>query len=314
LPNVEKRSILSASATLEVGSLTVFWNMTASKQFCLYRFNGVGKRRITLTAAVVARSAFTLVELLVVIAIIALLAAMLFPALSQAKAKALAAQCKSNLRQQGIALRLYLDDNNSRYPFYEALPDPNSFDATIHWPDALEPYYKLKWQDRVYHCPAYKGLIVAGTLTNRMGPIVGSYAYNRNGIGYPNGNDTDPGRFLGLSGVTNPGAPSLAVPAISESRVLFPSEMFAMADSRTTTETDSADSPRQTLGFDYMFAGNAYAENVSSLSHPKGHNVVYCDGHVGFVKDPGFVDLTLSAVNYNNDHQPHAELWSRISN
>src|SRR2546426_10169292 len=56
------------------------------------------------------RDGFTLVELLVVIAVIAILAALLLPALAKAKASAQSAACKSNLRQLGLALNMYVDD------------------------------------------------------------------------------------------------------------------------------------------------------------------------------------------------------------
>ncbi len=83
---------------------------------------------------------FTLVELLVVIGIIALLIAILMPALSSARAQAKSVASLSNLRQLGIGLTLYRNENRGFYPVaaYVSLPDR----PRMRWSDAIYPYMK----------------------------------------------------------------------------------------------------------------------------------------------------------------------------
>ncbi len=81
------------------------------------------------------RSAFTLIELLVVIAIIAVLAAMLLPALKLARERAKSIQCVGNLKSIGQALLSYTDDNGGYAPY--------SSTAAWHWPALMGPYLNL---------------------------------------------------------------------------------------------------------------------------------------------------------------------------
>ncbi|MBI4661271.1 MAG: DUF1559 domain-containing protein [Verrucomicrobia bacterium] len=109
------------------------------------------------------KKGFTLIELLVVIAIIAILAALLLPALSRAKEAAWRAKCQNNLHQIGLALHLYADDNSSNLPISQANGISVAFGDNYHDPAASNfrrnYYYSLKPYlpaDTIWLCPAAK--------------------------------------------------------------------------------------------------------------------------------------------------------------
>ena len=231
--------------------------------------------------------AFTLTELLVVIGIIAILAALLLPVLSRGKETARSASCKNHLHEIGLALQMYLHDYNC-------------------WPplgfDRLYPYYPVNWTNASWNCPTYlaKNGTVSGDLvrTNSVGI---SYSYNWRGIASPWFGC--PKSILQLQ----LGLGQLPRYSKKEPGVAVPGDMYAVADARSFITG-------QAIAGQIKMDPWAWTHFVEPAPpHRKGYNILFCDGHVTWVKRSDYLYPPRTASNWNCDNQPHPEAWAPTS-
>jgi prepilin-type N-terminal cleavage/methylation domain-containing protein/prepilin-type processing-associated H-X9-DG protein len=294
------------------------------------------RRRSATIALAGAGAAFTLIELLVVIAIIAILAVLLLPVLNQAREKGYSAGCRSNLRQFGLALEMYVGDYHRYPPCY--LNERSPTQLTL-WYERLEPYTKTKWDfweystgapypRGIHACPSY------AHLRGRVQRTRGSYGYNNTGF------EAQAGKELGLGGVglhnVTGGLCNMRpedIRLISESEVVKPADMIAIGDSNLEDTAwlgqsiapvvGSAELSGDTRETDYALGIIPFLTTPSGLNkscpwiqkrHQGRWNVVFCDGHVESRKTIELFDPRVDLVvqRWNRDNQPHPEnltLW-----
>ena len=221
------------------------------------------------------RHAFTLIELLVVIAIIAILAAILFPVFAQAREKARAISCLSNLKQGSLAYQMYTQDYDETTPC-QVTPvtqrDANNYFVVNggYWYMLLQPYVK-NWQLMI--CPDRVGTTTSKSSPAALntGPKIGKIM----GYGYNDGWVSDSGYGLVQTQAKDPNGNTLRA-GRSIAAIQTPADCVAFGD--------TYDTPGYSIAMDNIFSGGDGPATTKQIRHMTNLNYAFVDGHAKIIK------------------------------
>ena len=236
--------------------------------------NRISRKPVPGSGSVRISAGFTLIELLVVIAIIAILASMLLPALSRAKLKAGQARCYGNLKQLGLGMAMYLDNNNNVFP---GTGSRNTYgfhqEDWIYWRTNLPTYPIQKSpivvplgssNSNLFRCPVDRDDRDRVAIADGNGPYFYSYSLTSY--------DLNNGQNAGMASINNGSWYAFRATSIRN-----PAKKIMLAEEQSSLRGTEVSDPNGGVINDGRWVGTS---DVLTSRHAKKACIAFADSHV----------------------------------